>query len=561
MGFLDSLKKPVSIKSSLPKFSRSASSLSSRSHPISSRPFQELPPELFATTKPIFKILQAQANKVYFQSSNTEAVWNIKDSSGHFFEATSISLVGSHIIIADSSARAVNVSIIDSSSNINQCEISSVGEFLQFNKGQLSVTCNDFPLLEKFKRLCMISIFEFISTYKALTGTIISSYGLRMSDMHVILNSPFNFKDWCEVYIDGQGWVKVWCHIDKVSKNNNPKTNSDHDAKGKYQIRFYRDDKSTSSKNCVFFIPDNEYVQDIFFYNANSAEPSKSMNEFFEGLQMIKLVGNVRFCSDTDLTDIMDNGSVYSSANNGSGDSSSAALNNESPNTTPKSRTFFSPKGHKRNSSHVSSLTSRSAKKPITNFTTRTNGLLIRPLPHHGVHHLEAMIRFIIPLMDCARLYGRPVQFKTDRTDMNSLMFGLPKLPSVDYFAQEEIAHLMTQDFNPLKEEDTDDTMALTMSRFTGYLQERTTKVPKRNMELNFRTFGDVMGIYNSTRERSKLSSMADEDNSMKELSLSDKSNVSSDTTNVMNQLQVNAHKYPNSMCERPIVASTSPLA
>ena len=163
--------------------------------------------------------------------------------------------------------------------------------------------------------------------------------------------------------------------------------------------------------------------------------------------------------------------------------------------------------------------------------------------------------------MDCARLYGRPVQFKTDRTDMNSLMFGLPKLPSVDYFAQEEIAHLMTQDFNPLKEEDTDDTMALTMSRFTGYLQERTTKVPKRNMELNFRTFGDVMGIYNSTRERSKLSSMADEDNSMKELSLSDKSNVSSDTTNVMNQLQVNAHKYPNSMCERPIVASTSPLA
>lgn len=289
MGFLDSLKKPVSIKSSLPKFSRSASSLSSRSHPISSRPFQELPPELFATTKPIFKILQAQANKVYFQSSNTEAVWNIKDSSGHFFEATSISLVGSHIIIADSSARAVNVSIIDSSSNINQCEISSVGEFLQFNKGQLSVTCNDFPLLEKFKRLCMISIFEFISTYKALTGTIISSYGLRMSDMHVILNSPFNFKDWCEVYIDGQGWVKVWCHIDKVSKNNNPKTNSDHDAKGKYQIRFYRDDKSTSSKNCVFFIPDNEYVQDIFFYNANSAEPSKSMNEFFEGLQMIKL--------------------------------------------------------------------------------------------------------------------------------------------------------------------------------------------------------------------------------------------------------------------------------
>ncbi|EHN01702.1 YJL016W-like protein [Saccharomyces cerevisiae x Saccharomyces kudriavzevii VIN7] len=560
MGFLNSLKKPVNIKSSLPKFSRSTAFTSS-SHPISSRSFQELPPELFAITKPIFKLLQAQANKVYFQSSEVEAVWDIKDSSGHVFEAKSISLVGSRIIVADSSVGVMDVAIIDSPSNMNQCEISSVGEFLQFNNGLLSVACSDFALLEKFKRLCMISIFEFVSIYKALTGTVISSYGLRMSDMHIILNSPFNFKDWCEIYLDGQGWVKVWCHIDKVSKSSNSKSNSDHDTKGKYQIRFFRDDKSTSSKNCVFFIPDNEYVQDVFFYNADSAEPSKNMNEFFQRLQMIKLVGNVRFCGDTDLNDIMDNGSINSSANNGSGDSSSAALNNESPSTTPKSRTFFSPKGHKRNSSHVSSLTSRSTKKPITNFTTRTNGLLIRPLPHHGVHHLEAMIRFIIPLMDCARLYGRPVQFKTDRTDVDSLMFGLPKLPSVDYFAQEEIVHLMTQEFNPLKEKDTDDTMALAMSRFSSYLQERMTKVSKRNTELSFKTFSDVMGVYKSTKDRAKLGSIGGKDCSVKELSLSDKSNFSSESTNVMNQLQINAREFRNSMCERPIVASTSPLA
>lgn len=171
------------------------------------------------------------------------------------------------------------------------------------------------------------------------------------------------------------------------------------------------------------------------------------------------------------------------------------------------------------------------------------------------------MIRFIIPLMDCARLYGRPVQFKTERTDINSLMFGLPKLPSVDYFAEEEIAHLMTQEFNPLKETDTDDTMALTMSRFSSYLQERMTKVSKRNTELNFRTFSDVMGMYNTTRDHSKLNCMSDKDNSVKEFSLSDKSNVSSETTNMMNQLQVNAHEYKSSMCERPIVASTSPIA
>lgn len=237
MGFLNSLKKPVNIKSSLPKFSRSTAFTSS-SHPISSRSFQELPPELFAITKPIFKLLQAQANKVYFQSSEVEAVWDIKDSSGHVFEAKSISLVGSRIIVADSSVGVMDVAIIDSPSNMNQCEISSVGEFLQFNNGLLSVACSDFALLEKFKRLCMISIFEFVSIYKALTGTVISSYGLRMSDMHIILNSPFNFKDWCEIYLDGQGWVKVWCHIDKVSKSSNSKSNSDHDTKGKYQIRF-----------------------------------------------------------------------------------------------------------------------------------------------------------------------------------------------------------------------------------------------------------------------------------------------------------------------------------
>lgn len=171
------------------------------------------------------------------------------------------------------------------------------------------------------------------------------------------------------------------------------------------------------------------------------------------------------------------------------------------------------------------------------------------------------MIRFIVPLMDCARLYGRPVQFKTDRTDINSLMFGLPKLPSVDYFAQEEIAHLMTQDFNPLKEKDTDDTMALTMSRFSSYLQERMTKVSKRNTELSFRTISDVMGVRNRTRDDTKVVSIGNGNNLAKELSLSEKSNISSDTADVMNQFQVNAREYQNTMRECSLVASTSPLA
>ncbi|CAI4545155.1 CNT_collapsed_G0029640.mRNA.1.CDS.1 [Saccharomyces cerevisiae] len=103
MGILDSLKNLLISRVSLPKFSRSATSINLSSHPL----------------------LQAHANKIYFQSSDAEAVWNVKDSSGHVLKQSQF-LCSALIIITNSSVQVADVAIIDSPSNINQCEIPSV---------------------------------------------------------------------------------------------------------------------------------------------------------------------------------------------------------------------------------------------------------------------------------------------------------------------------------------------------------------------------------------------------------------------------------------------------
>lgn len=477
---------------SIDEMSSSGKSIPTSSSSISCA-FQSMPQDALDSMKPMLVLLQAQECKKYYEwifDTMSDIVWQITSSERpkEFLLAQRLSLVGTDVIVQGEGLESFKVSLINENGS-SSVEMS--GEILSINCGQLILACTDLASLKNLEKLCLLAIFEYSSVLKSITGTIISTLGLRMSDMAVILNSAFNYKDWCDVYLKGEGWVKLWCHIDKVNR----KSSSDH-RNGHCQIKFYRDKKSTSSKNLVCFIPDCEYVQDMFFYKNYSMESRDSqtgITELLDNLSMIKVVGNVCFPQDgfSKRNRSRSSSSMSFFHNNDNSSSRPSSVATSPTSSTSRLRMLSPKKKHQRNTSEISVDSTHSNYKDLDNCITDPQGLLIRPLAHNGVHHLEAMIRFIIPMMDCVGLYGRPAHFKTERTDPASLMFGLPKLPLVDYFAKEELQLLFKQCITIEKPPSTD-FYAIAMHFYSKFLKERMIQNPKREQKLAFRELGNL---------------------------------------------------------------------
>ncbi|QLQ81126.1 hypothetical protein HG537_0E04810 [Torulaspora globosa] len=461
-----------------------------------SRTFRSLPQELLDAIKPLVVLLQAHSRKTYYEwalDTLTQDTWQItsKDRPTQFHPVRKLLLVGTEVIAEAEGLGACKVSLVEENDRMQRSGIEVSGQVLSLNGGEVVFSCTNPSSLKDMEKLCLLSIFEYYSILKSVTGTIISSLGIMLSDMHVVLSSAFNYKDWCEIYLQDQGWVKVWCHIDKVGKKS-----SGSQPTGRYQIKFYTDKKQTSSGNLICFIPDCEYTQDIFFYkNCQLASPDYSqmdLQDFLENLTMIKIVGNVCFPQEGFHKNRSRSSSTLSFLN-GNETSSRRSSIVASPNSTSSRLKALSPtRGqHRRKTSELSLDSNHSYYKDLENCIIDPKGLLVRPLSHNGVHHLEAMIRMIIPMMDCTRLYGRPALFKSDRNDPDSLMFGLPKLPTVDYFAKEELNSLHNSASDAAKFPSTDSN-AIAMHYYSRLLHEKMTQDPHRDRKLSFRQLASI---------------------------------------------------------------------
>lgn len=75
--------------------------------------------------------------------------------------------------------------------------------------------------------------------------------------------------------------------------------------------------------------------------------------------------------------------------------------------------------------------------------TVRDTTVFIMPEKHHGVPGYDTLIRFLVPVLNAYMLYGRPKGLIADRTDPDSLLFGLPTLPHVHCLRVQEIMDVL----------------------------------------------------------------------------------------------------------------------
>ncbi|SJM86397.1 uncharacterized protein ZBIST_2827 [Zygosaccharomyces bailii] len=452
--------------------------------------FKSVPVATYNTVRPLLALLKAHESKRYYEhvfdpSQSTMWYISLKEKPGEEVLVQRLVLVGTFMILGGDDFGTLNINLVNEMGNAGTEQIREDG--LSLDNGQLLLSCNSVALRQRLKKLCLLSIFEYMSIFKALTGTIISTVGFRMPDMHLVLSSAFNFKDWCEVYFEDRGWVKLWCHINRVPRSVHDKLSSQR------QIKFYKDNKSMSASNLVCFIPETEYIQDVFFYRErtdNSLTYFQSNEKtLLDDLTTIKLLGNVCFPKETSQRRLLH----YSSSM-----SLRSSKSTCEPDATGKvhnhRKSIFGPlNGHKRNASQDSSETTYSNVADMSKLNIEAGGLLIRPLAHEGLGHLEAMVRFIIPIMDIARKYGRPGNFIKDRCDLECMMFGLPRLPSVDYFALQEMNQVLEEETLEDSTNPRENTI-LAMSQFSNLLSECISRNPERENEYHFQKLGSILG-------------------------------------------------------------------
>ena len=408
--------------------------------------YQELPQDTIMATIPMIRILGSQLQKTYFEwdKDTDSTVWTCKvENQEEDRTIEKLSLLGTTLYLDLSDQTKTSIPLLTEFGAESNVEFTE--DTITFNDPSVVITCESNAILVSLQKMMALSYFEHTSVYKSLTGSLISSMGLRMPDINMILKSTFNFKDWCEIYVPGEGWVRSWCHINTMSKRTDK-----YEPKGKYQIKFYRDNKSNSPSakaNLICYIPDTSYVQDIFFYNPDSSvQPTVNNSaDFLNNLRTIKLVGDVSYTQDVPSL--------------------------RSPSTSSSiTKQLISPKRD------VSTKIVKESKS--SSFRTEKKGLLIRPLAHRGLSHFDAMIKFIIPMMDITRKYGRPTQFIATTNNSKSLMFGLPKLPNTSYFKDAELEALMNERGMEYLEDK--ESLAYSITWISQYLSEIYELDPER---------------------------------------------------------------------------------
>ncbi|SCU82590.1 LAME_0C01926g1_1 [Lachancea meyersii CBS 8951] len=409
--------------------------------------------------KPLLILLDCQRRKSYLSWTDGKNLLLQVGSQSEVLPVTSVALRGTElqVVVEPDANEYDNCVVLDVANGVSPMSWRLEQTSLVLNGGALTLWCRSLEAQAQLRVLygmCMLARFEYISLYKALTATVISTHGSRISDISAVLLAQHSYKDWCYISIDGE-WVKAWCHVDR-----SPKRPGSRD--GRHQIKFYRDDKSLTAKNLLCFIPDCGEVEDLFFVEDQNPNVSKSAPiDGFGDLHFQTHVKGVRNDSDSfessleallsRLTTLRVIGDVYwpsEGADSSGGKTSILGGGSLSPKKVRRNTISSIPDPstgsytqHKRSISSVS-MSSSVHHPQVSDYDTKTSEIVIKPIPHSGVHHLESLIRCALPMMACLSLYGRPVQFINSREDPNSLLFGLPRLPVVDFFAVQEIQPL-----------------------------------------------------------------------------------------------------------------------
>ncbi|CUM63550.1 uncharacterized protein PRCAT00001128001 [Priceomyces carsonii] len=294
-----------------------------------------------------------------------------------------------------------------------------------------------FPTDEEYIRwiaAIQLASFEYVSLNEAFTAVMLSLKGPKLSDIHILLLPKKRFPkfEWCNLRLPqvSSKWLKVYVAI------------IPSESKKKGRIEIYTSDK-INKKNLIIYIPDASSVFNVYPETA-------SMIDFNS---ILKLNGEIYINKQYEHLFIHND-----THNQGSSRSFSFKMHSKEESFTSLTSLDRSQSTGGRTRSTSSSSTSsffstasspapssKESAKGVTSYIKKnlnhfvvTNYVYLMPIPHPGVSAIEIMIRNFIHIIDSFKLYGRPDQLVSDKTNENSMLFGMPSLPHHKYLSMDE---------------------------------------------------------------------------------------------------------------------------
>lgn len=101
-------------------------------------------------------------------------------------------------------------------------------------------------------------------------------------------------------------------------------------------------------------------------------------------------------------------------------------------------------------------------------------------------------------MIDAFKLYGRPRFLNSDKTDMESLLFGMPSLPHYQYLSRLEAGDCFAKLFGGVGDEDglNDERWQRVFGERIGELQKKSTGGSGEGR--GYRGYGDISKLYNN---------------------------------------------------------------
>jgi hypothetical protein len=338
---------------------------------------------------PIIVLLGAQSSRVYVEGIIDVSVEH-RDYNDLQYQPTQATIRGNSLLL--STPKSISLDLLEATIKVVPEHLSIL--LSTSNRVAYHLRLPSLETLQQWVSSIHLTNYEYTRLNEIYTASMLSAKATQLSDVHVVMSElKYNKEEWVNIKFNKNSqWLRCFAVISPGS------------SKSKGTMNFYSSTR-TSKRNLICSMTNVDYCHFVYPY----------LPELINQSSLIKLSGDLQ---------------IYN-------------LGQQSETSSPQA----TPKGHNRTSS-ISSTTSFgsiSSVKSSKGVPVHQSAMYIMPLTHGGVKPYETMMRLLIPVYDCFKLYGRPSRLIPDKRDPNSLLFGLPSLPNVKILSS-EVAFSLIQD-------------------------------------------------------------------------------------------------------------------
>lgn len=382
-------------------------------------------PPLDEKISPVLTLMKCQSTRPYVEGVvmvSTERPGSIAGQDNTQFQQANAAIRGNSLLL--NTQRSVSLDLLEAAVKVIPGDLTIT--LSTSNKISYLLKFDNLNTLQEWLAAIHLANFEYTRFNEIYTASLLSAKATLLSDVHVLM-APLNYRreEWVNIKFNKNSqWLRCFVIITPSSK------------KSKGKMTFYSSSR-TVKKNLICSITHMDACHAVYPH----------VPEMIDESSLIKVSGDIKIYNLGHQPDDFDIDTPTEFTPPHSPVQLKSASRLKRAASLASIGSFASQKqntGHGRTDSIGSTASVASNSSDIKDgVVVHQSAMYIMPLKHGGVKPYETMIRNLIPIYDCFKMYGRPQRLIADKKDSNSLLFGLPCLPKVNILSSKVATNLI----------------------------------------------------------------------------------------------------------------------